>query len=104
EGHRVLLAGPPRSAEEGITPVGGRDEGLLDGARARPAEQVQRAARLVVGARRAAPAEGLLADDGARGLVVDVEVAGGEAQRLGGPLDGVPIVGEDGPGEAVGAR
>ena len=43
--------------------------------------QVQHRAGLVVGARGAGAAEGLLADDRAGGLVVDVEVARGEAQR-----------------------
>ena len=54
----------------------------LTGARRRPAHEVVRPARLVVRARRAAAAERLLADDGAGRLVVDVEVAGREAQLV----------------------
>src|SRR5665811_1534442 len=46
-------------------------ERLLDAARADPAEQVEDRASLVVGAGCAGAAEGLLADHGAGGLVVD---------------------------------
>src|SRR5690606_33417851 len=55
--------------------------GLLDRARADPAHEVQLRTGLVVRARRARAAERLLTDDSARGLVVDVEVARGVAQR-----------------------
>ena len=48
-------------------------------------------------------AERLLADDGAGGLVVDVEVAGGVAQGGGHLDDGGAVVGPDGAGEGVGA-
>ncbi len=59
-----------------------RDRRLLDRARRRPAHEVVRPARLVVRAGRAAAAEGLLPDDRARGLVVDVEVARRVAELL----------------------
>src|SRR6266496_2068060 len=49
----------------------------LDRAWAGEADEVPYRAGLVVGAGRAGSAEGLLADDGAARLVVDVEVAGG---------------------------
>ena len=71
---------------------GRRDEGLLDRARADPAQQVVDRAGLVVGARGPPAAEGLLADDRAGRLVVDVEVAGGEPQRLGRLGDRGPVV------------
>src|SRR5438067_7887991 len=78
-----------------------RYEGFLDRARARPAQQVERGTGLVVGAGRAAAAEGLLADHGTGGLVVDVEVPGGEAQRLGGVCDRGTIARVHGTGERV---
>ncbi len=58
----------------GIAVVGRRNEGLFHRADARPAHQVSSRAGFVVRAGRAAPAERLLADDGARGLVVDIEI------------------------------
>ena len=73
------------SAHVRVAVVLRRHEGLLDRARRGPAQQVDRGAGLVVGAGRAAAAEGLLPDDGAGRLVVDVEVAGREAQRLVAP-------------------
>src|SRR6201989_2183888 len=51
-----------------VVVVGGRDERLLDGASRRPAQQVQRRAGLVVGARRPRPTERLLTHHRARGL------------------------------------
>ena len=63
-----------------VAVVGRRDERLLDRAGRRPAQQVQRRAGLVVGARGARPAERLLPDHRAGGLVVDVEVARRVAQ------------------------
>ena len=83
---------PPRrgratSAHVRVAVVLRRDERLLDRARRGPAQQVDRGAGLVVGARGPAAAERLLADDRAGRLVVDVEVAGREAQRLARPRD-----------------
>src|SRR6476469_6436160 len=89
------------STHVGVLPVLGRDEGLLDRAGGGPAEEVDGGAGLVVGTRRTSAAEGLLADDGAGGLVVDVEVAGGEAQGVLGPGDGLAVLGDDRTGEGV---
>src|SRR5262245_21959531 len=72
---------------EGISVVGRRHVCLLDHTRARPADQVQERAGLVVRARRPRAAERLLADDRARRLVVDVEVAGRVDQGLRGGAD-----------------
>ena len=89
----------PRHVRVGV--VGGRDERLLDRPGRRPAQQVQRRTCLVVGARRARAAERLLSDDRAGGLVVDVEVARGEAQPvLRGQHRGA-VVGDHRPGQRV---
>src|SRR5688500_3144611 len=69
-------------AEEGVPVVARGDEGLLDRAGRDPADEVPHRAGLVVRPARAGAAEGLLADDRARGLVVDVEVAGRVAERV----------------------
>ena len=90
--------------KERVAVVRRRHERLLDRARAHPADQVPDRARLVVRARRARAAEGLLADDGARRLVVDVEVASRVAEGLVRLVDRVAVVREDGAGERVGAR
>src|SRR6185503_20336135 len=66
---------------ERILVVPRRSERLLDGARAGPPHEIQLRAGLVVRARSAGAAEWLLPDDRAGRLVVDVEVAGGVAQR-----------------------
>src|SRR6187402_2276036 len=55
-------------AEEGVAPVGRGRECFLDGAGLDPAQKVHLRARLVVGARAAGPAEGLLSDHRSRGL------------------------------------
>ena len=80
-GHRRPLL----FAHERILVVARRHERLLDRPRADPAHQVQLRTGLVVRARRARAAERLLADDRAGRLVVDVEVAGGVAQRARSP-------------------
>src|SRR3989441_9541409 len=87
---------------ERVAKIGRRDERLLDRPRAHPAEQVHEAPRLVVRPRRARAAEGLLANDGARRLIVDVEVAGRVGQRLRHPGDRRAIPREDRAGERVG--
>jgi len=92
-----LLAG-----EEGIAVVGGRNEGFLDGAGAEPAIEVQDGTRLIVGAARAGSAEGLLADNGAGRLVVDVEVACAVSKLVRGQFHRVPILGDHRAGEGVG--
>src|SRR5207253_235857 len=58
--------------------VGRRYEIFLDCAGAHPAKQVHHRARLVVRPAGARSTEGLLPDDGSRGLVVHVEIAGRE--------------------------
>src|ERR1022692_324793 len=73
-----------------ISVIDRRDEQLLDGPGIDPADQIEDGARLVVGAAGPRAAEGLLADDLAGRLVVDVEVAGGEAERLGRRRDRRP--------------
>ena len=85
----------------GVAVVGGRDERLLDGAGRRPAQQVERRAGLVVGAGRPGAAERLLPDDGTGRLVVDVEVAGGEPQRVGGLSIAAAVVGDHRTGQRV---
>jgi len=76
-------------------------ERLLDAARADPAQQVEDRAGLVVGAGGAGTAKRLLADDGAGGFVVDVEVACGVAQALEALLDRVTVLREDRTGQCV---
>ena len=83
--------------------MGRRNERFLDRPLRGPAKQVHLGAGLVVRSGGATAAEGLLADHGAGGLVVDVEVAGGVAQRLRAPDDRPAVVGEDGAGQGVGA-
>src|SRR6266404_4991818 len=75
---------------------------LLDRPGAGPADQVEHAAGLVVGAAGTAPAEWLLAHDGPGGFVVLVKVAGGVAQRRIGLGQRRAILREDGAGERVG--
>src|SRR5690625_2667942 len=103
--------GPLRTAEGPpgvlglLVRVGGRrrgDEGLLHRTRAGPTRQVLRRTGLVVGAGGPGTAEGLLTDDGTGGPVVDVEVAGREAQRLLGLGHGLAVAGDDGTGQGVG--
>src|SRR5262245_61826716 len=84
--------------------VGRGREVLLDRAGGDPADQVPEAAGLVVGAGGAGAAEGLLADDGAGGLVVDVEVAGGVAEAGLGGVDGGAVAREHSAGQGVGRR
>src|SRR5687767_6780220 len=83
-----IRSGVGTSALVRVAVVGRRDECLLDRPGRGPAQQVDRGAGLVVGAGRTTATEGLLPDDRAGGLVVDVEVARGEAQRLARPRDG----------------
>ena len=85
--HARLLAGQLANgfvcgrSHERVSEVAWRREGLLDGARADPPDQVQLRSGLVVRARGACASEWLLADDRAGRLVVDVEVAGRVAER-----------------------
>src|SRR5450755_1544874 len=66
---------------ERVMVFGGGDERFLHRARVRPAHEVHLRSGLVVRARRARAAERLLSDDRARGLVVDIEISGGVAER-----------------------
>lgn len=75
---------------------------FLDGARGHPAEQIKGTAGLVVRARLAGPAKGLLPHHGPRALVIDIKVAGGLSKHLGGLGNHVPVLGKDGPGKSIG--
>src|SRR5689334_11655466 len=91
-------------SHEGISVVDGRRERLLDRAGADPAGQVQLRTSLVVRPGGAGAAERLLADDGAGGFVVDVEIAGGLSERGLRLADGRAIAGEHGAGQRVRRR
>ena len=67
-----------------------RYEGLLDRLCTGPLEHVVRTASLVVGPGETSSTEWLLADHGAGGLVVDVEVPGGSLQQLSGLVSKLP--------------
>src|SRR5215813_3925201 len=86
------------SAHVRVSMVNGRYERLLNRAGVDPADQVEDGSCLVVGAACPGPAERLLPDDSSGGLVVDIEVAGREPQRLAGARDGGAIGGDDGAG------
>src|SRR5215204_2403363 len=88
--------------EERVAVVARGEEGLLHRPGADPADQIPHRPRLVVRPRRARAAERLLPDDCARRLVVDVEVAGGVAEPVGGLVDRGAVLAEDGAGQAVG--
>src|SRR5512147_724424 len=79
---RASSTSGPRSrlGHERVAVVAGRAEGLLHGAGAHPADEVELRAGLVVGPRGARAAERLLSHDRPGGLVVDVEVAGAPSQ------------------------
>lgn len=79
----------------------GRCKRLLDGARADPAKEIQRAAGFVVGAAASCTAKRLLANHGAGWFVVDVEITGTVAQRSGSGLDVASVFGEDGTGQGI---
>src|SRR5438045_9430966 len=74
-------AEPSSLRHERIPGVTRRHEVLFDRPGAGPADQVEHAARLVVGAAGARATERLLPDDRSRRLVVLIEVARGIAQR-----------------------
>src|SRR4029450_6247540 len=82
----------------------GRAERFLDRARVYPANEVELRPGLVIGARRARPAERLLADDRTRRLVVDVVVAGRIAQCGAGLAERSPIAREDSAGQRIRRR
>src|SRR5947208_5110856 len=86
---------------ERIAVVGRGSVGLLDHARADPADQVEERPRLVIGAGGAGTAERLQTDHGACRFVVDVEVARRVDQLLGCLRDGSPVARKDGARQAV---
>src|SRR5215217_8622976 len=86
---------PISSLHVRVVVIGRRYERLLDGPGRRPPQQVERGARLIVGARSARAAERLLPDDGAGRLVVDIEVARGEPQPVLCLQHCLPVVGDD---------
>ena len=101
----LLGSRPSRGAvglHVGVADAERRDGRLLDRARRRPAHEVVRPAGLVVRARGAAAAERLLGDDGAGGLVVDVEVARRVAQLVVRERDRRAVAREDRAGQRVG--
>src|SRR5262244_3102015 len=81
--------------------VGRRGEQFLDGARIDPARQVEQRTGLVVGAAGSRPAEGLLTDYRSGGLVIDVEIACRESQRVGGSGDRGAVRRDDRAGQCV---
>src|ERR1039457_115354 len=85
----------------GVAPVGGGNEGLLEGAGRYPAQQVERRASLVVGAALPGPPEGLLAHHRPGRFVIDVEVAGGVSEGAHPGLDRPPFGGEDRAGQPI---
>src|SRR5512136_2317720 len=102
-----MLRGALRGSNSGLLEVrvgdrGGRDEVLLDGPLRDPSHEVGHGPGLVVRAAGAGAAEGLLADHGAGGLVVHVEVAGRVLEHLRHVGDGAAVLGEDRAGERVG--
>src|SRR5918996_3502864 len=88
--------------EERVAVVGRREERLLHRPQETPARGVPHRPRLVVRPARAGTAEGLLPDDGARRLVVHVEVAGGVPEGVVRLLDRQALGGEDCAGETIG--
>ena len=103
-GQSIPPVAASRLVHERIPPIRRRDHGFLDRPGAHPAEQVHRAARLVVRPRRPGATEGLLTHDGPGGLVVDVEIAGRVSQRVRYAHDRLAVPREDRPGQGVGRR
>src|SRR5829696_9897581 len=97
----IRLATVRVRVEERVAVIARGEERLLDGSRADPSDQVPHRSRLVVRPGGARAAERLLSDDGARRLVVDVEVAGRIAEAVGGLVDGGAVLAEDRAGQAV---
>src|SRR5438874_12174194 len=95
-------AEPSSLRHERVPGVTWRHEVLFDRPGAGPADQVEHAARLVIGAAGTPAAERLLTDDGSRRLVVLVEVAGGVAQRRIGLGHRRAVLREDGASKRIG--
>jgi len=85
----------------GVAEVPCGQEGLLNGARGNPSFEIEPASGLVVRTGGPCAAEGLLADDGAGGLVVDVEVSGCVAQDVHRLYNGAAVEGENRAGQGV---
>jgi len=88
----------------GVAEVFGRQEGFFDGSRGDPSFEIEPAAGFVVCAGCPCSAERLLGDDGARGLVVYVEIASGVAQRVHRLYNGSAVQGEYRAGQRVRRR
>src|SRR5438876_1724744 len=81
--------------------VGRRYEVFLNCSGAHPAKQVHHRARLVIRSAGARPAERLLPNDGSRGFVVHVEIAGGKAKDTIRVGDRLAVGSENGPRQAI---
>lgn len=84
-----------------VVVFGRRNKVLLDRARRDEAVKDRDRARLVVGAGRASTAKGLLANNRARALVVDVKVAGSVAQQVRRALERDAVLAENGTRQGV---
>lgn len=90
----------------GVAGVGngvGRDKLLLNRAQAHEARQEVGATSLVVGTTGTGTTEGLLANNGASALAVDIEVTSGVAKVLISNLHSVAVLSEDGASQTVDA-
>lgn len=85
----------------GVDKVLDGDKVLLDGAHRDEAEQQGEAASLVVGTGSASTTEGLLANDGAGALVVDVEVTGSVTEQVGALDNVLAAAGKQRAGQAI---
>lgn len=88
----------------GVDDLVAADKVLLDGTHADEAGQQVSTAGLVIGTASSGTTEGLLADNSAGGLDVDVEVTGGVAESLLGEADGVAVLSKDCTGQGVVGR
>ena len=89
------------SLKETVGPIVGRSKRFLDGTWADPAQKVERASSLVVGPATTCASEGLLSNNGAGRLVVDVEVSSAVPKGSNGRLDVSAVGGKDGTGQRI---
>src|SRR5215472_1608664 len=85
--------GDSRLAHVRVAVVDRRHQRLFDGPRVDPPDQVEDRPGLVVGTARPGAAERLLPDNSPGRLVIDVEIASREPERLGGGRDRCPVLG-----------